>query len=289
MRVTEQMRQRQTVKYTQQLNQRQSEAAGQIATGLRLDRPSQDAPAWSAATRHKQAAEKMDGYRSTGENLEHGLELTDQVLNQLHSTMTRARELSMEFSSGLHDQSLLDQGALDVRSLMRSVQEVANTQFNGAYVFGGHNEDTPPLDQNFNFQGSAQLRETEIAPGTTVKQADGAKLFSGAAGAAAVLDRLASALEQGRIQDARALQVDIDSVLDRTSEVQYRAGSDINTIRHARSVFDTVKETLVKDTETLVGSDMVQSITSFEQARQSLSAVAEISARARQMDTFLKF
>lgn len=289
MRVTEQMRLRQTLKHVQQLNQRQNEAAEQISTGQRVERPSQDTPAWAAANRHEQTLSRVASFKEAGHMMEQNLDLVDSSMGQLHNIMTRARELSMEFSSGLHDQALLDQAAQDVRSLMESARDVANTQLDGKYIFSGVSEDTPTLDASFNFQGSAQRREVEIAPGTKVSQADGASVFAGPDGATAVLESLASAIEQGRLGDARQLQDQIDGVLERAEGVQYRAGSQIQTVRQAHALFDALSVSSQGAKDHLVGADLITSISSFEQARQSLSAVAELSSRARQMDTFLKF
>ena len=288
MRITEQLKARQTLNHVNKLTQRQSEAAEQALTGQRVSRPSQDTAAWSGAQRLQRGAERMAAYQEVGHQLETTLQMTDDALGELANVLTRARELSMQFSSKLHDQELLDNAALDVRALRESVREVANTEIGGRFLFGGVREDSPPMDSAFTYQGSAQRRTVEVAPGTTIDQPDGAGLFGGPQGAAAIVDRLALALEQGRVEDARLIQDEIDDALDRTAAARYRAGSQIETIRQARSLSELLKQGAQQEAGRLTEADFPAAISDFENTRQALSAVAELSSRARQMDLFLK-
>lgn len=125
----------------------------QLATGLRVNAPSDDPLAARRAIDLRQTMSREDQYLGniSGANLQ----LLESVtaIQTVVESLQRANEITLQGSNGTMAQAQRDQLAVEANQLLESVLMEANHQTNGRYVFGGTRTLTAPYVPTRNAQG----------------------------------------------------------------------------------------------------------------------------------------
>jgi flagellar hook-associated protein 3 FlgL len=125
----------------------------QLATGLRVNSPSDDPLAARTAINIRQTMSRSDQYLGniSGANVQ----LLESVtaIQSVVSSLQRANELTLQGANGTMAQSQRDQLAIEANQLLETVLMNANHQSNGRYVFGGTRTLSAPYVPTRNPQG----------------------------------------------------------------------------------------------------------------------------------------
>lgn len=134
---------------TRQLLQLQEE----LATGLRVNSPSDDPLAARIAINLRQTMSREDQYLTniSGANMQ--LLETVTAIQSVVDTLQRANEITLQGSNGTMAQAQRDQLAVEANQLIESVLMEANHQTNGKYIFGGTRTLNAPYVPTRNAQG----------------------------------------------------------------------------------------------------------------------------------------
>src|SRR5208337_4963517 len=117
----------------------------QLATGRRVNVPSDD-PAAAAADVQNQAEQgQNDQYLQNTTNLEGMLQTADSTLSSVVTALNQAISLGTQGANG--DLSSSDQQAIaeQVQALQSQMVQLGNTSYQGSYVFGGTATQSPPF------------------------------------------------------------------------------------------------------------------------------------------------
>lgn len=171
------------------LASRQSQLQTRLATGQRVQLPEDDASA---------AQQVLDLQAEAGSVAQHQTNLGSEqdranavysALNSLKTISDRAGEIAT-LADGTKSQQELTAYATEVTQLIHQAFQVANTQFNGSYLFAGTRSDQPAFAltedaqggvASVDYQGNSSCSSTEISPGITVSsQVAGASTSPGA-------------------------------------------------------------------------------------------------------------
>jgi len=126
------------------LNSQQNTALTQLATGQRLQAPSDD----SAATQRMlnlrtDKKQEQQFYKNAGKGLDIS-KATSSAVTQLNALGTRASELAAS-SNGISGTSALKAYASELDQLIEQGLTLANSKFQGNYLLGGTDNSTPPF------------------------------------------------------------------------------------------------------------------------------------------------
>lgn len=116
----------------------------QLATGRRINKPSDDPVGISFAMRYRSDLSANDQYQSNTDAGLSWLSFTDTMMNQAGNVVQRLRELTVTMSNGTNPQQSLDIAAQEVNQLYEQMVDIGNSQFNGKYVFNGQLTDLKP-------------------------------------------------------------------------------------------------------------------------------------------------
>ena len=149
----------------------------QLATGLKVNSPSDDPLAARRAVNIRASIAKNEQYTnnisSAGPQL---LESTTSIQTVV-SSLQRVQELVIEGGTGTVNQVQMNQIAIEVNQVLEGVLDEANHQTNGRYVFGGTRTLKEPFvatrDANnqitgITYQGNDKSIEIAVADGATV-------------------------------------------------------------------------------------------------------------------------
>ncbi|MEO0481388.1 MAG: flagellar hook-associated protein FlgL [Planctomycetota bacterium] len=145
----------------------------QIATGRRVQRPSDDPIAAARILPLRAELQRLDRISDNAQSAQSAIDLAGSTVSQVSDLLIRARELSIQAANstvgGVERQTL----ANEVEQLLQQLIVVANSENGGRFLFGGTVDDRPPFERVDGPDGSTRVlyrgdrgrREIEVAPG----------------------------------------------------------------------------------------------------------------------------
>jgi flagellar hook-associated protein 3 FlgL len=149
----------------------------QLATGLKVNAPSDDPLAARRAVNLRTIIGRDEQYLSNISTAGPQLLESTTALQTVVSAIQRARELTLQGASGTTSQAQMNQIAMEVNQLLEAVLEQANHQTNSRYIFGGTRTLNVPFvatrdAQNqitaVTYQGNDEAIKIPVADGITV-------------------------------------------------------------------------------------------------------------------------
>ncbi|MFH2123544.1 MAG: flagellar hook-associated protein FlgL [Pseudomonadota bacterium] len=210
----------------------------QGATGIKLNKPSDDPAAIRPVLTTRTQIRSTDRYLDTmGVSLDK-MEATDGNLEHVENILQRVKEITINSINGAMSPADMTVFADEISQLRQELLDAANATVDGKYIFAGYQEDIQPFIENtaydpalyneadsatwpYIYQGDAYPTELEITPGERLQtNLTGNDLFMGISN---------NVMQAGPIPPAAgypsdAGRVDIFSVLTRVEEA-LRAGN----------------------------------------------------------------
>ncbi|WP_372788458.1 flagellar hook-associated protein FlgL [Paraconexibacter sp.] len=209
-----------------------AEAQRQVATGRRVDRPSDDPAAAHAAIRQRGEIAGLQRYQQGAAEAADWTQATDTALGGLADVLHRARELALQGANGSLSAANRENIAAEIDQLVQSAKDRANVKVGDQYLMSGTATSTAPYATGSDaYAGDTGLVLREIGPGVTVQVSTlGSAILGSGQGAAdaKLLDTLrtvADHLRGGTAADLQAL---------RTTDLQ-NLEANLDTISQARA------------------------------------------------------
>lgn len=262
---------------------RLAEAQRAASTGMRVNAPSDDAVAASAARRRSSDIERIEAMSKTANAGAFGLLMMDSAFGQMSDVLDRARELAVQAAN--ESTSTADRQAIatEVQALREQMVALANTKVDGKYVLNGFREDTPPYDSTGTFVGDRNVREVEVAPGlraqANVPVGNVLSPTSGGVDVMAVLDQLHTALVSDDTPNIRVGLDNLATAVDQVSLGRASAGTAQSTMEMAKSVSDRLVEQATNERSALVDADAFDSYSELARAQTALQNATAIAAQ----------
>jgi len=148
MRITDSFRYRTVTQNLNTSRERMTRLQEQLATGKRINRPSDDPEAMSNAMRLKTILDSNEQFQINISDAVTQLTAQEEALDQVYDVLVNLKEIAIEGASDTITvrNSLANQ--LDL--MLKNLLEISNTQFNGKYLFGGTETLSQPFTLNQN-------------------------------------------------------------------------------------------------------------------------------------------
>lgn len=125
---------------------RMSGYSEQISTGRKINKASDDPVGITYGLRYRSDLAANEQYQDNVASAMSWLEFNDSQLNQATAVMQRLTELTTQGSTGTNTTSSLDAINKEIAELKNQMLDIANSSFNGKYVFAGQRFDQKPFD-----------------------------------------------------------------------------------------------------------------------------------------------
>jgi flagellar hook-associated protein 3 FlgL len=137
----------------------------QIASGKRVNRPSDDPAAAERVNQFRNVLRTTDQRLKTVNEGVGRLNLSDSVLDTAKHTFDKAKELALNMVSDTNSAVERRNAAQEVQQLILGLAGIANTQLNGRFVFAGSQTQTEPfvLGSAIGSAGTANAGSATIA------------------------------------------------------------------------------------------------------------------------------
>ncbi|MGI2328516.1 flagellar hook-associated protein FlgL [Planococcus sp. YIM B11945] len=145
MRVTQQMMQQNSIRQMNQNLDRFNKINNQVASGNKIQRPSDDPNGVSKAMNLKSALAANEQYDRNTTETKLWMDETDQTIGEMVDVMQRVRELAVKGTTGTLNDTDRQAIQAEVTQLAEQMRTFGNSQVNGKYLFNGTNVKEAPF------------------------------------------------------------------------------------------------------------------------------------------------
>jgi flagellar hook-associated protein 3 FlgL len=275
--------------------QNEQNGVQQVSTGRRINKPSDD-PAAVAALVNNNAQFSQDAQFQVNLNdLQARYQVADSVMNSAVQLMTSAISLGAEGASGPLTAANRQAIAAQVAGLQQQMLSLANTSYQGAYIFAGTKVTAAPFSQNpsapsgVTYNGNSAVTSVQISEGQSIQtNLPGDQIFTNPSGNVfAALHDLANSLNSGT--GIEAANTEVQNAFHQLNTQRVFYGDALNQVQSKENFLSQEKINLSQQQTNLVGADLAQAITDLSQAQVTQQAALSATARVLNLPTLLNF
>jgi len=277
----------------QQSKQSLTTSTQQLASGRSVNQLSDDPVAAALVQNHDQAA--ADGqFLQNLSTLQSKYQVADSTLGNVVQALTRALSLGVEGANGTLTAANRQAIAGEVQGLLNQTVSLANTSYQGAFLFAGTKVSTQPftLDTTANtvtYNGNSATTSVQLSDGNSINaNLPGDQLFQNGSGSVTgALQDLYSALTTST--NIPASVTEVQNALNQVNQQRVFYGNNLNQISLSESFLNQDKLNLSQQENGLVGADLATVATNFAQAQVANQATLNATARVLGLPTLLDF
>lgn len=125
----------------------------EAASGVKVEKPSDDPAAAKSLVNIKTQLSQMNNYLDNMSTAQNELNVFDDSMSSLTELVNNATSLTTEAANGTYSTTNMNNIKVQVDQITQSVVDIANTQYNGTYIFSGTAVGTKPYTVTTNASG----------------------------------------------------------------------------------------------------------------------------------------
>jgi len=277
-----------------QSQQNETIATQELASGRTVNQLSDDPAAAAALVRNHDQASQDAQYQQNISTLQGRFQVADSTISNIVQVLTRALSVGTEGANGTLTASDRQAIAGEVQGLLNQTVGLANTTYQGAYLFGGTKSGSQPFTPDpvtgaVTYNGNDNTTSVELSKGNSIAaNVPGDLLFQNAAGSVfGALQDLYNALNTGTNMPAAVSEV--ESALSQVDVQRVTYGNALNQINLSESFLSQDQLNLSQQETTLVGADVATVATDFSQAQLASQATLSATSRVLSLPTLLDY
>lgn len=267
----------------------------ELSSGLRVATLSDDPVAASANVGIASSLAKLDSFVQSASGVESRLQVTDSTLGEVVSQITAALSLATQGANGTLNASNLNSISEQVAAIRDNVLSLANTSYQGTYLFSGSQGQTKPftLDTTTSpatatYNGDAVTSQIETpggqalavnVPGNAVFTASGTSVLG-------TLNQLVSDLQSGSSTAVAADSSALTAALGTVSDQRATIGTSLSQLTSNTSYAQTQETLLEAQQTTLLSANTATVATSLQTAEVQHQALISVVSSLGQNDLF---
>ena len=146
MRITDNLLAQQFIARIDQVNEKITQDQTEISSGLRIQSPSDDPAGTVRAAALTSSLSQLTQTTQVATQAQSWLSEEDSTLSQIYTQLQQANTLALQAANPQGTQTS-DALATQVDAINSSVLQLANTQFDGSYLFAGYKTNTAPFTE----------------------------------------------------------------------------------------------------------------------------------------------
>jgi flagellar hook-associated protein 3 FlgL len=271
----------------QQSAQALATALQQVSTGKRVNQLSDDPSASSEMVRSLSVSATIDQYTSNATSLLPRLQQADSALSSVVTQLTQAVTLGTQGANSSVNTADRQALAVQVQGILDSVGSLANTKYQGAYLFAGTDSSAAPFiadaasSTGYDYNGNSGTNQVQIGDSLTVASGvAGDQLFTTGTDVLGSLNGLITALRNGTSTDIGNATAAVTSALTQLDQQRTPIGTAITQLDAQETYLSQETVTLSTQQNSLTGMSLAEAATNLSQAETDNSAALAAAARA---------
>lgn len=270
----------------------QNTALMQIASGRRVDKPSDDPSAAAILIGNQMQTDQTAAYIQNSQSIQAQLSSADSTLNSVVLALQRAISLGVQGATGTLSDSNRASLINELQGIQQQLIGMANLSYQGQFVFGGTANNTQPYvvdatqPSGVRYDGNAGTNSVAVGngvdlqvnlPGSRIFTAPGRDMFQ------AVQDLITS-LQAGPATDAAVTGV--RTAFDHVTAQRVFYGNAMKQLDSQQTYLNNQKLQLSQQQDAVGGADLAEAATRLINAQNARSATLSATARISQMNLF---
>lgn len=256
-----------------------------VASGLNVNRPSDDPIATSLLLSTNDSLQAVEQYSSNISKANTWLSMTSTALQGISDTLTTAKSLVSTISSGTSDATARASAVSQLTSLREQLADFGNTQYLDQYLFSGSQTATKPFDRtvgNITYHGDSVVNSINIGRAATEEMnITGDQVLTSSTGVNILdtMDQLITAVTNNDANSIQSLGADLDTGFDQVTNLQTEVASRTTRLDGASNMLSITKNTL----ENIISNTQLADTTQLavELGLQETAYEASLSATAK--------
>jgi len=257
----------------------QNQAMQQLASGQKLNSLSDDPAAVASLVAIRTESSSNAQYLKNISSLTSSLQVADSVLSSVVTSLTSAVSLGVEGANGTLNASNRQAIAQQVQGIQQQIVGLANTSYNGNYLFSGTATTTQPyaLDaaapSGVTYSGNSNTNSVEISPGQAMPtNLPGSQLFSNSGNDVfQSLQDLYTALNTNG--DVGSTVTEVRSALNYIAAQRTFYGNSLDRLNNAQTFLNQEQTQLTETESSTLDADMAKTITDLTQSETTRDAL----------------
>lgn len=262
-------------------------ALQQVATGKSVTIPSDNPVASAEMVQNSIESAQVDQYTQNVTSLQGSVQSASSVLSSVVSSLNQAISLGTEGANGTTNSSNMQAIASQVQSILSSVVSLANTSYQGSYLFGGTANSSTPYTADpaspsgYTYNGTNNVNSVAIGDQASIQVGlPGSQIFSNSStDVLQSLSNLVSALQSGNSSNIATATTGVTSALNYVSQQQTFYTNTESQLNSRETYLQQETVNLTSQATSLVGVDMAQAATNLSQAETDNNAAMAAMAR----------
>ncbi len=269
----------------EQTQRQEQTALLQLASGRRVNVPSDDPAAAAVLVGNHARSEQSDQFLRSIASVQAQLQSTDSALSSAITALQRAIALGVQGANGTLSDANRASLALEVQGIQEEMLGLANLSFQGSFVFGGTENQAPPFvadpaqPSGVRYDGNTGVNTVAIGDGFRVQtNLPGSQLFMSANGDVfQSLHDLTVALQSNSGVDAAV--IDVRRAFDHVAAQRVFYGNALAQMDDQQTFLRSEKLQLSQQEDQVGGADLAAAVTNLSNAQTGRDAALQAAAR----------
>ena len=262
-------------------------AVQQVASGQRVNVPSDDPVAAAANLQSLAESTSVDRYTKNGDSVLSQAQIADSALSNVVSELNQAIALGTQGADGSMTSENRAAIATQMQSILSQVVSQANTTLNGVSLFAGTAGAVPAFvtdstsPTGYSYQGNSEVNSAAIGDSLQVSvNVPGDQIFTNPNGSViGSLSQLISALGSGTTTDIGDAVAAVRNALTNVSQQRVVYAGVVTQINTQESYLSQETISLTSQQQSLTGVDMSVAVSNLTQAQIAHSTMLAAAAK----------
>jgi len=279
----------------EQAQQNQQTAIQQMSTGRSVNNLSDNPAAAAGLVGNNALSSENDQFLTNVSDVQGKLQTADSALSNATQLLTTAITVGAQGANGTLSDSDRQALAQQVQGLQQQMLGLANTAYEGVYVFGGTNVSAPPFAQDASsssgvqYNGNSHMTSVQIAEGTSVQtNVAGNQLFLNSSGNVfSALNDLANALTSGN--GIAAANTEVQQAFSQLTTQRITYGNGLSQLQSSQNFLSQEQVNLSTQQNQLVGANLTAVVANESQAQVDLQAALSATGQVLNLPNLLTY
>lgn len=280
------------------INQNQSEIntdLEELATGQAVNSLGDNPAAAAELVGNETQSAETDQYLENISGVQGLLQTGDSTMSSAVNLLTQAISLGVEGANGTLSSTDRQSIAQQMSGIMQQMIGLANTTYQGNYIFAGTNDQTAAYTANaaapdgVTYNGNTGVNSVQLSSGESIAiNVPGSQIFQNSGGDVfGALNQMISALQSGT--GIAAANTSLDDAFNELNAQRVFYGNGLQQLDTAQSFLNQENVELTQEQTSLVGADMATVASNYSQAEVQQQALLDASGQVLSQKTLFDY
>jgi flagellar hook-associated protein 3 FlgL len=279
----------------EQAQQNQQTAVQEMSTGKSVNNLSDNPAAAAALVGNDALTSENDQFLTNISDVQGTLQAASSALNNAGQILTTAITVGAQGANGTVSAADRQALAQQVQGLQQEMLSLANTTYQGVYVFGGTNVSAAPFAQDASspsgvqYNGNSGVTSVEIAEGQSLQtNVAGNQLFLNSSGSIfGALNDLANALTSGN--GIAAANTEVQQAFAQLNTQQVTYSNALSQLQGTQNYLNQEQVNLSSQQNQLVGANLTTVVAQDSQDQVDLEAALTATSQVLSLPSLLNY